>query len=63
MAPKGKAQAATKLPPKLTRSACSICGVLMLSNEIVNRLAYTYDGFKISKRWRLAHKRCLSGNI
>lgn len=63
MAPKGKAQAATKLPPALTRSACSICGVLMLSNEIVNRLAYTYNGFKISKRWRLAHKRCLSANI
>jgi hypothetical protein len=63
MAPKGKALAATKLPPVITRSACSICGTLMMSNEIVNRLAYTYSGFKISKQWLLAHKRCLSGKI
>jgi hypothetical protein len=63
MAPKGKAQAATKLPPVITKSACSVCGVLMMSNDIVNRLAYTYDGFKIHKRWHLAHKRCVSGKI
>jgi hypothetical protein len=63
MAPKGKAQAATKLPPVMTRSVCSICGTLMMSNDIVNRLAYTYNGFKISKQWQLAHKRCVSGKI
>lgn len=64
MAPKGKAQVSKeKRQPILTKSICSICGMRMMSHEIANRLAYSYDGYKISKKWNLAHKRCASGSI
>ena len=64
MAPKGKAAAGKeKKQPVLTMSFCSICGNRIMSNEISSRLSYSYNGFKISKRWKLSHKRCASGTI
>jgi hypothetical protein len=64
MAPKGKtAVSKEKKQPVLTRSFCSVCGNRMMSNDIANRLAYSYDGFKISKRWQASHRRCASGTI